>query len=135
MNTAKQKALVCQFYEQAATGQWEDELLAPDVVYHGPPMIGEIQGREGFSALLDSFRSAFPGFQTTIDDVIADGDRVVVRHTHHATHLGDFLGIAPTGAHVVVPGIEMLRVRDGRITEFWHQDDFLSLLQQLTATP
>jgi steroid delta-isomerase-like uncharacterized protein len=129
------KAIVCQFYEQGAVGQWDDELIADDVIYHGPPMLGEIHGRDGFKQMLGVFRTAFPGFQTTIEDVIAEGDRVVVRHTHHASQKGEFNGIPPTGKHVVVPGIEMLRVRDGQIVEFWHLDNFLSLMQQLGVIP
>lgn len=129
------KAVACQFYEQGAIGQWEDQLIADDVVYHGPSMLSEIRGREGFKQLLGVFRAAFPGFQTTIEDVIAEGDRVAVRHTHHATQTGEFSGIPPTGKHVVVPGIEMLRIRDGQIVEFWHLDDFLGLMQQLGVIP
>jgi predicted ester cyclase len=70
-----------------------------------------------------------------VHDVIADGDRVAVRHTHRATHGGEFMDLPPTGKQVVVEGIEIFRLRDGRIAEFWHQDDLLSLLQQLGAIP
>jgi steroid delta-isomerase-like uncharacterized protein len=124
-----------RFYDQGATGHWDDELIAADVVYHGPPMLGEIRGRDGFKQVLNVFRTAFPGFTTIVDDVLVDGDRVAVRHTHHATQAGEFAGIPATGKTVTVPGIEILRLHDGQIAEFWHHDDFLALMQQLGAIP
>ena len=134
-NDETNKAAVHAFYAQGATGERDDELIAEDVVYHGPPMIGEVRGREGFKQVLGIFRAAFPGFETTIEDVLADGDRIAVRHTHHATQSGEFAGIPPTGKKVTVAGIEILRLRDGQIVEFWHHDDFLALMQQLGAFP
>jgi predicted ester cyclase len=67
--------------------------------------------------------------------MVVDGDRIAVRHTHYATQAGEFAGIPPTGRRVTVPGIEILRLRDGQIVEFWHHDDFLALMQQLGAIP
>jgi len=135
MSTEENKAIVRQFYEQGATGARDDELIAEDFVYHGPAMLGEVRGREGFKQVMGVFRGAFPGFETTIEDMVAEGDRVVVRHTHHATQTGEFAGIPPTGKRVTVSGIEILRLRDGQIVEFWHMDDFLGLMQQLGAVP
>jgi steroid delta-isomerase-like uncharacterized protein len=135
MTIEHNKAVARQFYEHGATGHRDDELIAEDVVYHGPPMLGELHGRERFKQVLGVFRAAFPGFETTIDDIVAEGDRVAVLHTHHATQRGEFAGIPPTGKRVTVAGIELLRLRDGQIVEFWHHDDFLALMQQLGALP
>ena len=135
MSTEETRAIARQFYEHAASGARDDELIAADVVYHGPPMLGEISGREGLKQILGVFRTAFPGFETTIDGLVTEGDCVAVRHTHRATQTGEFAGIPPTGKAVEVAGIEVLRVRDGQIIEFWHMDDFLSLMQQLGAAP
>jgi steroid delta-isomerase-like uncharacterized protein len=129
------KTVARDFYAQGATGDRDDELIAEEIVYHGPPMLGEIRGREGFKQVLGVFRAAFPGFETTIEDLVTDGDRVAVRHVHHATQTGEFAGVPATGKRVTVPGIEILRIRDGQIVEFWHHDDFLALMQQLGAVP
>ena len=133
MSIEENKFVAQQFYEQGASGARDDALIAADVVYYGPPMLGVVHGREGFKQILGLFRSAFPGFETTIEEMVAEGDRVAVRHTHRATQTGEFAGIPPTGKTVEVGGIEILRVRDGQIAEFWHMDDFLGLFQQLGA--
>jgi steroid delta-isomerase-like uncharacterized protein len=135
MSLEQNKAIVRRFYASAATGALDDELIAEDFLYHGPPMLGEVRGRDEFKQILGVFRDAFPNFQTTVEDVIAEEDRVAVRHTHHVTHSGEFAGIPPTGKAATVPGIEVLRVRDGQIVEFWHMDDFLGLMRQLGAIP
>src|SRR5262245_9377324 len=108
------KSVARAFYAYGATGERDDELIAADIVYHGPPMIGEVHGRDGFKQVLGVFRTAFPGFETTIEDMVADGNRVAVRHTHLATQTGEFAGIPPTGKSVTVPGIEILRIYDGQ---------------------
>jgi predicted ester cyclase len=79
--------------------------------------------------------SAFPEQHIDVDDLIAEGDRVVVRHTHNVTHGGDFVGMPPTGRQAVISGTEVFRLVDGKVAEMWHQDDLLSLLQQLGAIP
>jgi steroid delta-isomerase-like uncharacterized protein len=135
MSTEANKTVAREFYAQAATGDRDDELIAADIVYHGPPMLGEIHGREGFKQVLDVFRAAFPGFETTIEALVAEDDLVAVRHTHRGTHAGDFAGIPATGTPVTVGGIEIVRIRNGQIAEFWHLDDFLALMQQLGTVP
>ena len=135
MSAEEAKAVVRRFYEHAASGALDDELLAEDLVYHGPVMLGEVRGREGFKQLLGLFRAAFPGFETEVKTLVAEGDVVAAWHTHRGRHGGEFAGVAPTGKTVEVDGLELLRVRDGRVAEFWHMDDFLGLMQQLGAVP
>jgi predicted ester cyclase len=79
------------------------------------------------------FRSAFPDGGTRIDDMIAEGDRVVLRWTDGGTHRGPFMGVAPTGKHVTITGIDIYRIVDGRIVDFWCSEDVLGLLEQLGA--
>ncbi len=131
MSVEENKAIVRRFLEAAGSGAQDDLLLAPDIAYHGPPFIGDLQGRDAFKQMVGVFRSAFPDLQTTIQDLVAEGDRVAALHTHSGTHTGEFQGMPPTGKSVTVRGIEIFRVRDGQIVEFWHLDDFLSLMQQL----
>ena len=135
MSTEENKAVVRRFFDNAASGAGDDELIAEDIVYHGPAMLGEVRGREGFKQLLGIFRAAFPGFETEVKQLVAEGDVVAAWHTHRGRHTGEFAGVPPTGKAVEVDGLELLRVRDGRIAEFWHMDDFLGLMQQVGAVP
>jgi predicted ester cyclase len=65
--------------------------------------------------------------------LVAEGDTVAVWHTHSGTHGGDFAGIPATGKQVIINGLELLRISDGQIAEFWHMDDFAGMLQQISA--
>jgi steroid delta-isomerase-like uncharacterized protein len=81
------------------------------------------------------FEAAFPSYQLTADDMIAEGDKVVVRTTFRGTHNGDFMGIPPTGKQVTIPVMLIYLIADGKIAQHWMQADSLSLLQQLGAIP
>lgn len=133
MSIEANKDVVRAFYAQAATGERDAELVAEDLRYHGPAMLGDLRGRDAFIHLLSGFRSAFPGFETDIQTLVAEGDIVAVWHTHRGAHAGEFAGIPATGKQVVINGLELLRVADGQIAEFWHMDDFAGMLQQIGA--
>jgi steroid delta-isomerase-like uncharacterized protein len=110
------------------------DLVNDDIVIHTPvPGIGT--GKEGMRQLMTIYFSSFMPQHVDVHDIVAEGDRVAVRHTHHLTHNGEFAGIPPTGRELVVEGIEMYRVRDGKVSEMWHHDDFLGLMQQIGAIP
>ena len=81
------------------------------------------------------YEAAFPGYQLRAEDMIAEGDKVVVRSTFRGTHKGDLMGIAPTGKQVTMPLILIYRIADDKIVEHWMQADALGLLQQLGAIP
>ncbi|MBL8907346.1 MAG: ester cyclase [Rhizobiales bacterium] len=110
-----------------------DELYAPgyiDHVGHGPEP-AEVKGVEGIKKAVSSFRQAFPDLSYTVEDQIAEGDLVVTRFSARGTHRGPFLGAAPTGRIVSYSGIDINRVREGRIVESWVNYDALALLQQM----
>ncbi|MDQ3779139.1 MAG: ester cyclase [Chloroflexota bacterium] len=88
-------------------------------------------------AFVPVFRTAFPDSHHTVEDLIAEGDKVVTRFTWSGTHRGEFMGVPPTGRRVAVGGIWIHRVEGGRIVEGrnWGQVDWLGLLQQLGAPP
>lgn len=111
-----------------------DNLFAADVVVHDPFM-GEVRGIEAYRQLTAFFQNAFPGHKTKLDVTIAEGDYVVVYHTHFATQNGEFMGLPPTGKQVVVPGLEMYRFQNGKIAEFWRHDDDAGLMRQLGLIP
>ncbi len=83
---------------------------------------------------MQAIRSAFPDFNLTIEDQIAEGDKVVTRVTFHGTHRSEFRGIAPTGKQVKYSGIAIDRIVNGKVVEMWHVAETLGLLQQIGAT-
>jgi steroid delta-isomerase-like uncharacterized protein len=111
-----------------------DEVIAADFVDHSAPP-GLAPGVEGFKQLVAMYRNAFPDIRTTIDDVIAEGDKVVIRWTGRGTHKGELMGIAPTGKTVTVTGIGIDRIANGKIVEHWESFDQLGMMQQLGVIP
>jgi steroid delta-isomerase-like uncharacterized protein len=109
-----------------------DELVAPNYVYHGPGM--ELRGPEALKQLVAVFRTAFPDLHTTIDDMVAEGDKVVTRWTATGTHRGEFMGMAPTGRSMTLPIIVITRFEAGKAVEDWEVYDGLGLMQQLGAS-
>jgi steroid delta-isomerase-like uncharacterized protein len=118
--------------EEFNTGNFAitDEIIAPDFVNHSAPQ-GMKHGPAGLHAVSTLFRRAFPDVNWAIDDLIAAGDRVVIRTTLTGTHQREFFGIAPTGASVSVSGMHILRIAGGRVAEHWGVNDDLSLMRQL----
>ena len=80
-------------------------------------------------------RAAFPDLQYTVEDQIAEGDKVVTRYTASGTHRGELMGIAPTGSRVEITGISITRVEDGKIEEIWETHDALGMMRQLGVIP
>jgi steroid delta-isomerase-like uncharacterized protein len=111
-----------------------DKYLAADYVEH-QTMPGQAPGLEGFKQMLSMMHTAFPDFRITIDDLIAEGDKVVVRSTFRGTQKGEFMGIAPTGKAVATTGIDILVMKDGKAVEHWGNEDDLGMMQQLGAIP
>jgi predicted ester cyclase len=81
------------------------------------------------------FRQGFPDVLSTIEDLIAEGDKVVARWTSHATHQGEYMGITPTGKEVEFTGISLYRIEGGKIAESWNVEDELGLMRQIGAIP
>lgn len=131
------KAFAIRLYEEVINQEDRaviDAIFAADVVLHDP-LSGSQQGVEAFKGLLGMFDAAFPHHRVAVETVLAEGDYVVVLHTHYATHNGPFMGLAPTGKAVAVGGLELFRFANGRIVDFWRKDDDVSLLLQLGALP
>ncbi len=109
-----------------------DELFTPDFVYH-LPIPGLAPGREGMKQVGALVSSAFPDVHVTVEDLLADGDKVVERITAHATSKGDFAGIPPTGKPVTWTEMHVYRIEGGKIAELWSELDMLGLTQQLAG--
>ena len=106
-----------------------DEVLADDFVAHGVGS-GPV-GPDGMRGLIAAWRTAFPDWQDHIDEIVADGDLVVLKITAQGTHDGPLLGIDPTGEAVQWGMIEMVRLADGKITEQWGYSDFAEVVRHL----
>jgi len=107
MSVEENKALVRRLFEAFNTRNWDvlDELMVPDYVDHNPHITGQKPGREGYREALISGTNTFPDFQLAIEDVIAEGDKVVVRSTASGTHRGEYISI--------------LRIVSGKFVEEW----------------
>jgi len=110
-----------------------DELFSPDYEMHDPATPLRVRGTGGFKQFHELYSSAFPDQHFTIDDLITDRDRVVIRWTVKGTHKGELLGIAPTGKSVSVTGTTISRIAGGKIVEDWVHWDPLGLLRQIGA--
>ncbi len=112
-----------------------NEIVAPDYVSHAPGDPELSRGPEDIKEIVRSYHSAFPDINFAVEKQVAEGDMVVTRWTARGTHLGEFMGIAPTGKRIEMRGIAILRIRDGKIIENWGMPDMFGLLQQLGAIP
>jgi steroid delta-isomerase-like uncharacterized protein len=112
-----------------------DEIYAPDYVGHDPSNPEDIRGLEAAKQAAADYRQAFPDLHVTVEDLIAEGDRVAARLRFRGTHLGELDGIAPTGRRVDCTGIVISRMEGGKIAEDWANFDDLGMMQQLRLIP
>ena len=125
------KKTIRRYYEEVFNqGRLEvlDEIVVADHIEHNP-LPGQTQGIEGIKQRVAMLRAAFNP-QFTLEDVLADGDKVVVRWSNKGTHLADFFGVPATGRPVVVSGIDIHQLREGKLAEHWAiRDDLTTMLQ------
>lgn len=133
---AEGKELMRRFFDELPNkGNLDaaDELFAADVAYHLPD--NAVHGVEGVKGVISTFRGAFPDLRVTIEDMLAEGERVATRVTVRGTHRGELMGIAATGTQAVWSATHISCVREGRIVEDRIEVDQLGLLRQLGAVP
>jgi steroid delta-isomerase-like uncharacterized protein len=111
-----------------------DEFVSADLVEHDP-FPGQGPGLQGFKQGLAALRQAFPDLRIGIDDVLADGEKVVIRSTMKGTHKGTFMNMPPTGKQFSVEGIDIVRMSGGKAVEHWGVTDIMTMMQQLGAIP
>jgi steroid delta-isomerase-like uncharacterized protein len=110
-----------------------DELVVRDYIGHTP--LGELYGPEGVKQFFATLRDAFPNLQVTVEDQIAEGDKVATRWTAHGTHEGQFQAVPATGRQMTMTGMTIFRIANARIIEGWTNADILGMLVQLRAIP
>ena len=137
MSAEENKALVRRFVDEVQSGgniDLIDEICSPEFVNHSTPP-GISADREGIKILTAMFGGAFPNSYFTVEDMVAEGDKVVTRKTFHGTHGGELMGIPPTGRRVTMSLIDIVRISDGKVVEHWSVGDSLGMMQQLGVIP
>ncbi|MGB8414016.1 MAG: ester cyclase [Candidatus Binatus sp.] len=136
------KAVVRRFVEQVQDQhrlEFIDELFDPEYIDHatpgGMPPAAVKNPVDGFRQFFSGMLSAFPDLRVTVEDQIAEGDKVVTRKQFRGTHSGPFWGVAPSGKRLELEVIDIFRVRKGRLAEHWAQLDVMALLRQIGAGP
>jgi steroid delta-isomerase-like uncharacterized protein len=107
------------------------ELFAEDYKHHDPANPDVIVGNEGVRRHIATLRGAFPDINFQIEDMVAEGDKVVIRWTANVTHTGDYFGIPPTGKSATITGMNTWQVVDGKAVEGWVNRDDVGLMRQL----
>ena len=137
MSSEENKAKTRRFMEEVLNKgnmQVVDELIAPNFVEHDP-FPGQAPGVEGLKQAMVALRQAFPDLHVTVDEMLSDGDKVVIRSTMKGTHKGNFMNIPATGKQISVEGIDIVRISNGRAVEHWGVTDNLTMMQQLGLVP
>ena len=136
MSIEVNKAVARRTYELLGTRDIEGlrKMADPNFVDH-TPYPGQGPGMDGLLEVVQMWLQAFPDFGHRVEDQIAEGDKVMTRYTWWGTHRGQMAGIAPTGKRVEVGGIEIYRLKGGKVTDVWRVEDNLSLMQQLGVVP
>ena len=139
MSVEANKALIGHWVAAYNAGNLDiiDEIMTPDLITHIPTPPGGmiVEGRAGLKQSLAGIRAALPDQHETLDDLIADGDRVAWRWTLHGHNRGPLGPIPPTGRPVRITGIEIWRFADGQVVELWNEVDVLGFMQQLGLIP
>jgi predicted ester cyclase len=134
MSTEENKQIFRRFIEEfwnQRNLEVADELFAPDAVSPTAPQLP--RGPQGVKEIGGMVLRGFPDFHMTIEDLVAEGDKVAARFMERGTHRGEFMGIAPTGNQATWTEIGILRIKDGKVVESWFQTDMLGLMRQLGA--
>jgi steroid delta-isomerase-like uncharacterized protein len=128
--TVNLRELVEQDIAAINHGDWDklDELYAEDFIVHGTD---EIRGRAAYKQAFNKEKIGFPDMSLTVNDIIVEGDKVAVRTTIRGTHLGEYMGLKPTGKVIEIGGLYIERVANGKFVEMWGISDDVSFLKQL----
>jgi len=132
MTTEENKDIVRRYQEAYNTADYDalDDLVAADVLT--PNMISSMpRGLEGAKLVHQKTLIGMPDYYTTIEDLIAEGDKVVARLSMTGTYTGDFYGIPPTGRRVNLTGIFIARIANGKIVEHWGEEDGVKVIKEL----
>jgi steroid delta-isomerase-like uncharacterized protein len=131
------KLVMNRFLEfiNTASEKLAQELISPSAVFHVPGRTEPMRGPAGYLAIIGMMRGGFPDIQWTLEEMVAEGDKIAARFTMRGTHRGTFFGIPPTGKTISVQAMNIYRLSGGQFVEEHGQPDMLGLLQQIGAVP
>jgi steroid delta-isomerase-like uncharacterized protein len=137
MSIEENKAVVLRWFAELDRGNLDivEELIADEYVDHNPALPNLPPGREGVRQYVRILKTAFPDATHTIEDVIAEGDKVMTRVSARGTFLGECIGYQPNGNTIQISGIAVHRVEGGRLVEHWAHADIAGFMQQIGVEP
>jgi steroid delta-isomerase-like uncharacterized protein len=137
MNVDANKATMKRFVEfiNTASEQLAAELIAEDAEFFVPGRPDPLRGPAGYMSIIGMMRSGFPDIAWTLDEIIAEDDRLAARFTMRGTHQGSFFGVPPSGKKIEVRAMNFYRFSNGQIVEEFGQPDLHGLMQQIGAIP
>jgi steroid delta-isomerase-like uncharacterized protein len=138
MATAEENRRTMQRFVQfinTADKNLATELVSPEAIFHVPGRPEPLRGPPGYLEIIQMMRSGFPDIQWTLEEMVAEADKVAARFTMRGTHQGIFFGVPATGKKIAVQAMNIYRFADGKIVEERGQPDLLELLKQIGALP
>lgn len=131
------RIIMGRFVEFINTGNMEiaKEIIAPDVTFYAPTSPEPLQGIEGYAAVLDMMRGAMPDVHWTVEETIAEADKVMIRFTMRGTQTQPFMGMPATSKQICVTAMNIYQLRDGKIVREHGLPDLFSMLVQLGMIP
>jgi steroid delta-isomerase-like uncharacterized protein len=135
MTTESNKQVMSRFLKfiNTASEALAQELISSDAVFHVPGRPDPVKGPEGYLEIIAMMRSGFPDIQWTLEEMVAEGDKIAARFIMRGTHNGSFFGVSATGKSIQVQAMNIYRLSDGKFVEERGQPDLLGLLQQIGA--
>ena len=130
MSLEKNKAIVREFIDAYNARKLDlvDDFVSPNYIDYEKNI-----GREGLKQLIAMGINAFPDWYETVEDIIAEGDKVWVLLSYTGTHKGEFMGLAPTGKRITSKAVDIYRIVDGKLAEYWNVTDNLNIFKQVGA--
>jgi steroid delta-isomerase-like uncharacterized protein len=137
MSSEQNKTIVRRLVEEPWKGDLSvvDELIDRNYIGHDPSIPRATARRRGFKEFVSTYRAAYSDARVTVDDQIAEGDKVATRWTARGQHDGDLMGVTPTGKKVTISGITLSRLANGKVVEEYTNWDAFGMMQQLGVVP
>lgn len=137
MSIESNKLLMSRFVEfiNTASETLADELVSENAIFHVPGRAAPVIGPRGYLEIIGMMRSGFPDIQWTLEEMIAEGDKVSARFIMRGTHRDAFFGVPASGKSIEVQAMNIYRFANGKIVEERGQPDLLALLKQIGAVP
>lgn len=137
MPSESNKLIMQRFVEfiNSASETLAEELISHDAIFYVPGNPEPMRGPTGYLTIIAMMRGGFPDIQWTLEEMVAEGDKVAARFIMRGTHQGEFFGVSPSGKKIVVQAMNLYRISGGKFVEEYGQPDMLSLLQQIGAIP